>query len=417
MSHITKTPAGTFRANWRDPARRQTSKTFATRRAAAAFLAEIDASLNRGTYVDPRAGRTRFGPYARKWLAARHVERTTADRDQGIMHNHVLPRWENVPLAKIDHSAVQAWVSQLSTHLAPATVGECFRMASNVMRTAVRDRLIGFNPCESVRLPKRRKHDTDDQVLTHGEFAQLLPAVPDRYRALVGMSAGTGLRWGECLGLRWECVDLGEGTVRVLRTATEVNGHVLTKHYPKSKAGRREVPIPPFLVDLLTTHRERYPSGQAGEVFTNSARGPLRRSMFRTRVWRPSLVHAGLLGKVAEHDSRFRAEWQDEDGYAHTDELGTYVAAVKRVARAAAGGVRFHDLRHSYATWLVSDGVPVNIVQRLMGHEKASTTLDRYTHVSRGWDTRVRESFANFRWPRTTCTLDANRQRASTDAL
>lgn len=354
-------------------------------------------SLNRGTYIDPRAGKMKFGPYARKWLAARHVERTTAERDESIMRNHVLWRWENVPLANIDHSAVQAWVGQLSTRLAPATVGECFRMASNVMRAAVRDRLIGFNPCENVRLPKRRTHDTDDQVLTRSELAQLLPAVPDQYRALVGMSAGTGLRWGECLGLRWECVDLDEGIVRVLRTATEVNGSVQVKHYPKSRKGRREVPMPPFLVDLLTTHRELYPSGRTGEIFTNSTRGPLRRSMFRTRVWRPSLVRAGLLGKVVEHDERFRAEWQDEDGYAHTDELKTHAAAVKRVARAAAGRVRFHDLRHSYATWLVSDGVPVNIVQRLMGHEKASTTLDRYTHVSRDWDRRVRETWADFK--------------------
>jgi integrase len=54
-------------------------------------------------------------------------------------------------------------------------------------------------------------------------------------------------------------------------------------------------------------------------------------------------------------------------------------AAVKLVARGQAGGLRFHDLRHSYATWLVDDGVPPNMVQRVMGHERASTTLDLYT--------------------------------------
>jgi integrase len=54
-------------------------------------------------------------------------------------------------------------------------------------------------------------------------------------------------------------------------------------------------------------------------------------------------------------------------------------AAVLHVARNQAGGLRFHDLRHSYATWLVDDGVPVNMVQRVLGHERSSTTLDLYT--------------------------------------
>ena len=54
-------------------------------------------------------------------------------------------------------------------------------------------------------------------------------------------------------------------------------------------------------------------------------------------------------------------------------------AAVNRVARHQAGGLRYHDLRHSYATWLVDDGVPPNMVQRVMGHERSSTTLDLYT--------------------------------------
>lgn len=55
--------------------------------------------------------------------------------------------------------------------------------------------------------------------------------------------------------------------------------------------------------------------------------------------------------------------------------------------------MRFHDLRHSYATWLVSDGVPVNVVQKVMGHEQASTTLNRYTHAPDDYEARVREAF------------------------
>lgn len=85
---------------------------------------------------------------------------------------------------------------------------------------------------------------------------QLLPAVPDRYRALAG---GTGLRWGECAGLRWDAVDLATRILRVVRVAVEVSGHVTDKPYLKSRAGRRVVPIRAFVVELLTEHQRRYP--------------------------------------------------------------------------------------------------------------------------------------------------------------
>ena len=76
------------------------------------------------------------------------------------------------------------------------------------------------------------------------------------------------------------------------------------------------------------------------------------------------------------------AQWTDDEGWLSSAELPrrSETAAVNHVARHQAGGWRFHDLRHSYATWLSShDGVPPNMVQRVMGHERSSTTLDLYT--------------------------------------
>jgi integrase len=135
-----------------------------------------------------------------KWLTSRNDERATAARDASILRNHVIPAWGTMPLSKIDHSAVQAWITSLSERLAPASVAECYRIASSVMRSAVRDRLIGFNPCEGVKLARRRRRDTDDQTISRAELVdRLLPAVPDRYRALVALAAGTGLRWGSAL--------------------------------------------------------------------------------------------------------------------------------------------------------------------------------------------------------------------------
>ncbi|GAA1608224.1 hypothetical protein GCM10009804_75080 [Kribbella hippodromi] len=185
-----------------------------------------------------------------------------------------------------------------------------------------------------------------------------MPAIPERHRALVALAGGTGLRWGECVGLRWESIDTAAGTIRVERVAVEVNGHVTPKPYPKSRAGRRVVPLPSMVRHLLEQYRELYGTGQAGEVFINEAGTPLRRTLFRSRIWRPSLVRAGLLGCVTEDGDKFRGSWPTPAGD-ESELFPTRAQAVKAVSRRADGGLRFHDLRHSYASWLVTSGVPV----------------------------------------------------------
>lgn len=132
-------------------------------------------------------------------------------------------------------------------------------------------------------------------------------------------------------------------------------------------------------------------------MFTNSAGGPLRGTLFRSRVLRPALVAAGLLGRVDQlGDAKYRATWKDKNGRDLSADHATRPTAVRDVVRSAAGGLRFHDLRHSYATWLISRGVPVNDVQAVMGHEQASTSLNRYTHRSDERDSRVRYALADF---------------------
>jgi len=86
-----------------------------------------------------------------------------------------------------------------------------------------------------------------------------------------------------------------------------------------------------------------------------------------------------LLGAVTRDGDRWMASWTGDDGRPVRATMDSESAAVGEVARLQTGGLRYHDLRHSYATWLVDDGVPPNMVQRVMGHERASTTLDLYT--------------------------------------
>ncbi|MFD6696897.1 tyrosine-type recombinase/integrase [Micromonospora aurantiaca (nom. illeg.)] len=397
MGFVSKTPAGTYRANWRDSANRQKAKTFRTKKEANAYLAEVEGAINRGTYVDPHAGRLRFGEFVTRWLAGRSVEVRTAERTESMLRAHLLPQWADWPLSRIDYLAVQEWVTNLGRTLAPSTTAKHLGMLSMIMQTAIRARLIAVNPCEGVRIPRNRAGEARAGTISRDAFlGRLLPAVPVEHRGIVCAAAGAGLRWGECAGLPWEAVDLDRGLVHVGQVAVETHGGIVLRTYPKTRAGVRAVPMPRFLVDELRQRRGAgSPDGRA-LVFADRDGGPQRRSNFRRRAWLPSLVRAGLLGRVTEvAPSRWLAVWPDRDGREQRAEFATEAAAVAHAAASAVGGLRFHDLRHSYITWLVTDGVPVNVVRRVAGHEKASTTLDRYTHTPDDYADRVRLTFAD----------------------
>jgi integrase len=272
-----------------------------------------------------------------------------------MLRTHVLPRWGDWPLARVDHLSVQQWAAELATRRKPATVAAAVSVLSMVMASAVRSQLIPSNPCIGLQLPRRRTDAAPIQTITRDELrAKLLPATPPRHRAMICLAAGAGLRWGECAGLAWSGLDLDTADVVVRQVAVETAAKIEVRPYPKSRAGFRRVPLPAFALNALQEHRREHAHPSSELVFAVRSGGPLRRSTFRRRVWVPALAEAGL-----------------------PPSLG------------------FHDLRHSYATWLISDGVPVNVVQRLMGHEQASTTLNRYVHAPRDYDDRVRDALGN----------------------
>ncbi|WP_433592547.1 tyrosine-type recombinase/integrase [Nocardia sp. CA-145437] len=380
MGFIERTDSGKWKAYWREPSGSQRSKTLPTQKEAKAFLAQVELSKSTGTYVSPHAGRTKFGDHAREWMTGWNADRTTQARDTSIMRTHVLPYWEDWKLGKIDHLSVQKWVTGLCEQRSRATVAECKRLMAGVMASAVNNRLIGVNPAVGVRIPMRRVRDTDERIITQDEVRQLLlPKVrPERYRVLIATAAFTGLRWGEAVGLCRDAVDLDAAVLRVVRTVTEVAGATEFKPFPKSRAGRRTVPLPKWLVVELRDYMREYPAGERGLIFSNEAGGALRRTLFRSRVWRPALVRAGLLGEVSEVDGKFEAVWMDEDGEVSAEVFGNYEQAVKQVARYEHGGLRFHDLRHSYGTWLADDGVEPHKIARVMGHENITTTMQLY---------------------------------------
>jgi len=235
-------------------------------------------------------------------------------------------------------SEVQAWVKGRADVLAPATVEVVYRYLAAIFAAAVDDRLIAASPCgRKVKLPRRE----EGQVvpLPVAAVRSLVDAMPARYRALVVMAAGTGLRQGECFGVTLDRVDFLRRQVTVDRQLLLLPGAPPRLAPPKTDASRRTVPLPGIVVDGLARHLSAFPAGPEGLVFTAADGAGVRRNRFG-EVWRRAVAAAGM-----------------------------------------PEGTHFHDLRHFYASLLIAHGESVKVVQARLGHKTATETLDTYGHL------------------------------------
>jgi len=337
----------TYRVRYRDPAGRQRSTVFARKADAQRFLNETESAKARGTWTDPALGRVLFREWLGEWWATTtNLRASTRARDESLLRRLALPSFGDAPLAAISQRDVRAWVAELSARgLAPATVQKAYQLLGKVMGAAVDAGMLAQSPCRRVPLPKVEREEM--RFLTPAEVVTLADAIVPRYRALVLVGAYGGLRIGELAGLRRSHVDLLRGTVQVAEIVVEVRG-VLHMGPPKTRASRRTVGLPRFVVEELAAHLAG-PGEPAAFVFTAPQGGPLRVTAFRARVWRPAVVAAGL------------------------------------------DGLRIHDLRHTaVALWIAAGANPKEVSARA-GHSSVSFTLDRYGHLYPEADAALRD--------------------------
>lgn len=348
MSSVKKRPDGRWRARYRDDAGHEHAKHFARKVDGQRWLDEVTASVVTGAYVDPKAGRLTFREYAETWREAQVHRPSTVAHVETTLRRHAYTAFGDRPLSTIRPGDIQAWTKRLSLTLQPASVGVAHGIVAAVFKAAVRDRRIPSNPCEGTRLP-RREPSRLVPLETEAVMA-IAAAMPARYRALVILAAGTGLRQGECLGLSVEQVDFLRRTLRVDRQLCLVQGAPPYIGPPKTRASHRDVPMPQVVVDELAAHLSLYPaSADGGLIFTDELARPIRRTNL-SPIWRRGVRTAG-------------------------------------VDRA-----RFHDLRHYYASLLIRHGENVKVVQARLGHATAAETLDTYSHLWPDSEDRTREA-------------------------
>jgi integrase len=293
--------------------------------------------------------RAKLGPFLRQWLeevARPRVRPSTYDSYRDIVELHLIPGLGRIPLAKLRPEDVQHFVNaKRATGLSPRRVQYFHAVLRNALKTAERWGLVSRNVAKLVDIP--RVHQREMTPLTPEQAKKLIEAsVADRYRGLWITALGTGLRQGELLALRWEDVDLGKRRLRVRHSLVNVDGE-LTLQEPKTERSRRSIVLPAVVVTALREHRTQQLQDRllAGAQWMNSGH-----------------VFATMLGKP-HHAATITRAFQDA------------------LDRAGLPDVRFHDLRHSAATFLLAQGMTLEDVKNQLGHSTIVLTSNTYGHV------------------------------------
>ncbi len=353
----------------RDPEtgkRRQRSVTVrGTKKEAERKLREMLHSLELGSYVDPTS--LTVGEWLDQWCksyAAMHVTPRTVESYHGIMKRHLVPALGALPLTQLKPHHLQGYYAQALSKgradgnggLSPRSVLYHHRILSEALSHAVKMGLLARNVADAVDPPRPCRH-TITTLAPEGVHQLLFAAEGTHYHDLFYTALYTGLRLGELLALRWCDMDLDLSCLSVARTLYRRGAYVIKE--PKSRYSRRTVALPPSLAILLRRRRAELEN------------------------------LGGLLGKpVAESDFVFAYV----DG-SPLDPSTVSHAFVRTIHKAGLPHMRFHDLRHSHATFMLSAGVHPKVVSERLGHSSVAFTLDTYSHVLPGLQEQAAQHF------------------------
>jgi integrase len=287
--------------------------------------------------------------YLRRWIdevLCGTVKQSTFENYTYIARLHIIPELGRVRLKALKSRDVRRlYREKLEAGLSPRTVQIIHTVLRKALQQAVRDDVLPRNVCDAVTAPRQTKKEM--QPLTPEQAKRLLENVhEDRLRALYILAVTAGLREGELLGLRWEDVDLERKLLQIRRQLTRTRDGLSFTAPKRGKA--RVVRLTDLAIAALKAHREaqneeRAKAGSLWEetslVFTSTIGTPVDVGNLTYRSFRPLLKRTDL------------------------------------------PRIRFHDLRHTCATLLLSKGTHPKIVQEMLGHANISMTMDTYSHV------------------------------------
>jgi integrase len=342
----------TWQANvWDNRAKKRIRKTFPTKTAAKRWRQDALVAVRQGTLQAARRATVR--QVAAEWLGdARRgvVTNRSGDRykpsairayDQAL-NLRVLPALGDRQFAQVTRGELQRFADELvASGLAPSTVSCSLLPLRAMYKRAMSLDELSVNPTVGLSLPAIRGRR--DRIVPPEQAAALIAALPTAHdRAFWGTALYAGLRRGELLALCWEDVDISTGHLRVERSWDISEGRAVA---PKSREGRRTVPIAGRLRTLLAAHRLAS-TRTAGHVFGETGVG---------------------VAAIGHLTARADAAWR--------------AAGLERITP--------HEARHTYASLMIAAGVNAKALSTYMGHANISITLDRYGHLMPGNETEA----------------------------
>lgn len=322
MASISKRPNGQWRARYRDDSGKEHARHFRRKTDARRWLDEQKSGLVTGTHVSPANATMTMREWSEQWLEGQRANRPSSYKQARSHLVHINDFFGDRPLREIRSTQIKMWLGKLQEKgLADSTVYAIYRRLSQLLGDAVEDGLISRNPCgKKVSPPQGRQRLT---LATTEEVWQLHDDFPSHLRVSILLGAFAGMRVGEVCGLRVTDIDFLRGQIH---PAQQYQDEPL-----KTESSRGTIHIPASLVEALSVHVRDYSHDYVMSVGSERVAPWTIEREFRKH--RPSKL------------------------------------------------MRFHDLRHYYASLLISQGSDVKLVQSALRHASAKTTLDTYSHI------------------------------------
>lgn len=321
---------------------------------------------NRGIPVDHNGDYT-VADWCRLWFetySKPNIRYNTAKSYENIIEQHIIPAIGAVKIKQLTSIHVQRMYNEAKTNgriqrfekqrdpaLSNGFVRRIHMVLHGALQQAVKERIIPYNPCDNCRIPPKEKKEMyiipPEQVGAYLQEAEKYGVLP-----MFMLELTSGLRRGELLALLWDDLDVKNCIISVSKQVTRSDGNLVVTE-PKTKNSVRKVAIPKQTMEMLVREHEQHPDNPI--LFPSPRTGGYWSPDALSRVNKKLLKAAGIDEKV-----------------------------------------RFHDLRHTYATLAIANGVDVKTLASMLGHHSAGFTLDTYTHVTNDMQKGAAEKIGGF---------------------
>lgn len=316
-------------------------------------LTQIRSDLDNDEYIEP--SKLTLQTWMETWQEEylEDVKLSTADRYKSCIRNHIIPDLGSIQLMNLKSSAIQKFLNDCKRKkgLSEKSIKNIRLVLHKALEQAVEDEQIKKNPCTKARVPSYEGTAKEMRPLKDSEVPLFLKAISGHpFELMFYVALFTGMRESELIGLSWDCIDFDRGTIHLYRQLKKTRG----------KGGKY--------------------------VFTS-----LKNKQSRTFKPAQCVLDALRRQKRVQVEKRLRAGnlWVNPDELVFTNDIGSHIATFtlwKRfksvVESIGLPEVRFHDLRHTYATLALQNGVDVKTVSVSLGHATTAFTLDKYGHVT-----------------------------------